>query len=198
MNVPNLLSLFRILITFFFILAVYHDRLGYALYLFILQGITDLLDGFIARVMSKKTNLGAFLDPIADKTMLVGAFVMLSIKGIVPVWLPALIVLKDLVVAVGFYLLYRRAFTIKPVPTIFGKITTTCQIATVLFILLVQYFLLVECRSLYRRLYFSDDLFYRAVRLPLCLCGDTDVARGAGQTIAHVISHTNTNPYSSI
>ena len=140
MNAPNLLSLFRIFITFFFILAVYHDRFDYALYLFILQGVTDMLDGFIARVMSKKTNLGAYLDPIADKTMLVGAFVMLSIKGIVPVWLPALIILKDLVVAIGFFLLYRRAFTIKPVPSIFGKITTTCQIATALFILLVQIF----------------------------------------------------------
>jgi cardiolipin synthase len=140
MNVPNLLSLFRILITFFFILAVYHDRLDYALYLFVLQGVTDLLDGFIARVMSKKTNLGAYLDPIADKTMLVGAFVMLSIKGIVPVWLPALIVLKDLVVAVGFFLLYRLGRTIKPVPTIFGKITTTLQILAVLYILLINIF----------------------------------------------------------
>jgi cardiolipin synthase (CMP-forming) len=121
MNVPNLLSLFRILITFFFILAVYHDRLYYALYLFILQGITDLLDGYIARVMSKKTNLGAYLDPIADKTMLLAAFIMLSIKDIVPLWLPALIILKDLVVAIGFFLLYRRAFTIKPVPTIFAR-----------------------------------------------------------------------------
>jgi cardiolipin synthase (CMP-forming) len=140
MNVPNLLSLFRILITFFFILAVYHDRLDYALYLFILQGVTDLLDGFIARVMSKKTDLGAYLDPIADKIMLVGAFIMLSIKGIVPVWLPALIILKDLVVAVGFFILYRLGRTFKPVPTIFGKITTTCQITTVLFILFAQIF----------------------------------------------------------
>ena len=63
MNVPNLLSLFRILITFFFILAVYHDKLDYALYLFILQGVTDLLDGYIARVMSKKTNLGGVPRP---------------------------------------------------------------------------------------------------------------------------------------
>ena len=142
MNVPNLLSLFRILLTFFFILAVYHDRLDYALCLFILQGITDLLDGFIARVMSKKTNLGAYLDPIADKTMLVAAFIMLSIKDIAP-WLPALtvlIILKDLVVAIGFFILYRLGRTIKPVPTIFGKITTTCQIATILFILLVNIF----------------------------------------------------------
>jgi cardiolipin synthase (CMP-forming) len=140
MNAPNLLSLLRILITFFFILAVYHDRLDYALYFFLLQGITDLLDGYIARVMSKKTNLGAYLDPIADKTMLVGAFVMLSIKDIIPAWLPVLIILKDLVVAVGFFILYRLVGSLKPVPTSFGKITTACQIVTVLFVLLAQIF----------------------------------------------------------
>ena len=110
MNAPNLLSIFRLFITFFFILAVYYDRLDYALYLFILQGVTDLLDGFIARVMSKKTNLGAYLDPIADKTMLVAAFIMLSIKDIVPVWLPALIILKDLIVAIGFLFSAARPY----------------------------------------------------------------------------------------
>jgi len=140
MNAPNLLSLFRILITFFFILAVYHNRFDYALYLFVLQGLTDLLDGYIARVMSKKTDLGAYLDPIADKIMLIGAFVMLSIKDIIPVWLPALIILKDLVVAIGFFILFGLGRTIKPVPTFFGKITTTCQIVTVLFILFAQIF----------------------------------------------------------
>jgi len=140
MNAPNLLSLFRILVTFFFILAVYYDRLDYALCLFILQGVTDLLDGFIARVMGKKTELGAYLDPIADKTMLVAAFIMLSIKHIVPVWLPVLVILKDLVVAIGFFSLYRVVGYIKPIPSIFGKITTTCQIATVLYILLAQIF----------------------------------------------------------
>jgi cardiolipin synthase len=154
MNVPNLLSLFRIFITFFFILAVYHDRLGYALYLFILQGVTDLLDGFIARVMSKKTDLGAYLDPIADKTMLVGAFVMLSIKDIVPLWLPALIVLKDLVVAIGFFILYKVVGSIKPVPSIYGKLTTTCQIATVLFVLITEIFSWSNVRMYYNAFFF--------------------------------------------
>jgi len=140
MNAPNLLSLFRIVITFFFILAVHNDRFNYALYLFVLQGLTDLLDGFIARVMGKKTELGAYLDPIADKTMLVAAFIMLSIKDAIPVWLTTLIILKDLVIAICFFILYRLVGSIKPVPSIFGKLTTTCQIATVLFILLIKIF----------------------------------------------------------
>lgn len=104
-------------------------------YLFIFQGLTDALDGFLARVMSKKTDLGAFLDPIADKTMLVAGFVMLSIKGVVPLWLTTLVILKDIVVITGFLALYRLTYTVKPVPSVFGKITTTCQILTVLYML---------------------------------------------------------------
>ncbi|HVN95643.1 MAG TPA: CDP-alcohol phosphatidyltransferase family protein [Syntrophorhabdaceae bacterium] len=135
MNVPNLLSIFRLFITIFFILAVYHDRLNYALYLFILQGITDLLDGFIARVFGLKTTLGAFLDPLADKTMLIAAFVMLSFKNILPSWLLILVLLRDMVIAGGFLFLYRLARTVKPVPTILGKITTVSQIAVILYFL---------------------------------------------------------------
>src|SRR4030042_94466 len=86
--------------------------------------------------MSKKTDLGAFLDPIADKTMLVAGFVMLSIKGVIPLWLTVLVILKDVVVVTGFLALYKLAYTVKPVPSVFGKITTTCQIVTVLCILL--------------------------------------------------------------
>ncbi|MBA4391375.1 MAG: CDP-diacylglycerol--glycerol-3-phosphate 3-phosphatidyltransferase [Syntrophus sp. (in: bacteria)] len=135
MNIPNLISIFRIFITIFFILAVHKDRFIVAFYLFIFQGLTDMLDGFLARVMSKKTDLGAFLDPIADKTMLVAGFVMLSIKGIVPLWLTMLVILKDVVVVTGFLALYKLAYTTKPVPSVFGKITTVCQIATILYIL---------------------------------------------------------------
>jgi|WetSurMetagenome_2_1015567.scaffolds.fasta_scaffold114558_2 cardiolipin synthase (CMP-forming) len=154
MNAPNLLSLFRILITFFFILAVYHDRLDYALCLFLLQGITDLLDGFIARVMGKKTELGAYLDPIADKIMLVAAFVMLSIKHIVPQWLPVLIVSKDIGIAIGFFILYRLVGSTKPIPSILGKLATTCQIVTVLFVLLVEIFSWLNVRVYYNAFFF--------------------------------------------
>ena len=147
MNTPNLLSLVRILFTFFFIVAVCYDRFDYALYLFVFQGLTDMLDGFIARVMKKKTELGAYLDPIADKIMIVTAFVMLGIKQIIPMWFPVTIVLKDVAIAVGFFILYRLVGHIKPVPSIFGKLSTTFQITTVLFILLIETFSLSNVRA---------------------------------------------------
>jgi cardiolipin synthase len=156
MNIPNLISIFRIFITIFFILAVHKDRFMVAFYLFIFQGLTDMLDGFLARVMSKKTDLGAFLDPIADKTMLVAGFVMLSIKGIVPLWLTVLVILKDVVVVTGFLALYKLAYTTKPVPSVYGKITTTCQIVTVL------YFLWSDVRE-YSVVFFYVTAFFTAL-----------------------------------
>lgn len=135
MNVPNILSIFRFFVTFYFIYAVYNGSLRLALYLFLIQGISDLLDGFIARVMSKKTELGAYLDPIADKTMLVSAFFMLYLIGLIPGWLTLLVIVRDIVIAAGYLVLYRNSTNVKPRPTIFGKLTTVCQIATILFVL---------------------------------------------------------------
>ncbi|MDD3847084.1 MAG: CDP-alcohol phosphatidyltransferase family protein [Syntrophorhabdaceae bacterium] len=135
MNLPNILSIFRFFVTFYFIYAVYQGRMRLALYLFLIQGISDLLDGFIARAMKSKTELGAYLDPIADKTMLVAAFVMLYIAHLIPGWLTLLVLGRDVVIAVGYLVLYRCASNVKPRPTIFGKITTACQIITILFVL---------------------------------------------------------------
>ncbi|MHB8109558.1 MAG: CDP-alcohol phosphatidyltransferase family protein [Syntrophorhabdaceae bacterium] len=134
-NLPNIISIFRFFITFYFIYAVYQGRMRLALYLFLVQGISDLLDGFIARTMGSKTELGAYLDPIADKTMLVAAFLMLYIAGVIPGWLTLLVLGRDIVIAGGYLVLYKYANNVKPRPTIYGKITTALQIATVLYAL---------------------------------------------------------------
>ncbi len=134
-NLPNIISIFRFFVTFYFVYAVYQGRMRLALYLFLIQGISDILDGLIARVMGWKTVLGAYLDPIADKTMLVAAFVMLSVVGIIPVWLTVLVLFRDVVIAVGYLILYRCADNVRPRPTIFGKITTALQIATIVYVL---------------------------------------------------------------
>jgi cardiolipin synthase len=72
---------------------------------------------------------------LADKTMLVAAFIMLSFKGIIPLWLTAFVLLRDMVITGGFFFLYRLARTVKPVPTILGKLTTVCQIVIILYFL---------------------------------------------------------------
>ncbi len=135
MNIPNLLSIFRFFFTFFFVFAVMQGKLRLALYLFILQGLSDLLDGFFARIMNKKTSLGAFLDPVADKVMLMSSYVVLSCYDFIPWWLTMVMLLREVVVTSGFLALYKMFGKVRLIPSIYGKTATACQILTVVYVL---------------------------------------------------------------
>jgi cardiolipin synthase len=165
MNLPNLLSISRLFVTIFFILAIYHGRFKLALVLFALQGISDMLDGFLARVMGAKTSLGAFLDPLADKVMLVSSYAVLFILGIVPLWVLSVVLLRDLVVSSGFLYLYKTSCKLEVSPSLLGKITTFCQIGTIVYILWSEV-----------RMY--QDQFFYATAILTILSGGQYVFRG--------------------
>ncbi len=135
MNLPNLLSLFRLFLTAFFILAITYQRYTTALSLFVAQAISDLLDGFFARIMHKKTDLGAWLDPIADKIMLVSSYLVLAFQEIIPYWLVAIVLLRDAILGLGFLILHLRSYRMMPSPSLLGKATTVLQMLTVLYLL---------------------------------------------------------------
>jgi cardiolipin synthase (CMP-forming) len=135
MNLPNLLSLFRLFLTAFFIVSILHDRYRIALLLFILQSVSDMLDGFLARVMRQKTPLGAYLDPMADKVMLASSYIVLLYKGLVPLWLVLVVLLRDVVITVGFWVLVRISPDRQPKPSLISKATTVFQMLTVVYIL---------------------------------------------------------------
>jgi len=135
MNLPNVLSLFRLCLTAFFILAITYQRYTVALALFVAQAISDLLDGFFARMMHKKTDLGAWLDPIADKVMLVSSYLVLGFQEIIPWWVVAIVLLRDVVLMLGFLILHLLSYRMMPSPTLLGKATTLFQMITVLYLL---------------------------------------------------------------
>ena len=135
MNLPNLLSIFRLCLTAFFILAMTHGRYQLALVLFIAQAISDLLDGFFARMMHKKTDLGAWLDPIADKVMLMSSYLVLGFQQIIPFWVVAIVLLRDVVVLLGFLALRLASYRMAPSPSTLGKATTLLQMVTILYLL---------------------------------------------------------------
>jgi cardiolipin synthase len=140
----NQLTLLRmLLIPAFVILAVY-GHLGWALIVFAAAGITDGLDGLIARRAGQKTTLGAWLDPMADKLLLVTTFVVLTLPGLglanrLPVWLTVLIISRDIVilltVAIVNLAIGPRTFH----PSVFGKIATATYILTAVVALLFNY-----------------------------------------------------------
>jgi cardiolipin synthase (CMP-forming) len=135
MNLPNLLSIFRLFITIFFIIAINYNRFDIALLLFSIQAISDLLDGFLARIMKAKTSLGAFLDPMADKVMIVSSYIVLSIHNIIPFWVTFIVIIRDLIISTGFLILYKLSYKGNPTPIILSKITTLSQMFTVIYIL---------------------------------------------------------------
>ncbi len=165
MNLPNILSVFRLFVTAFFVMAVNAGRFKLGLVLFVIQGVSDMLDGFLARLLGKKTALGAFLDPIADKAMLVSSYIVLCLHGIVPVWVTAVVLIRDIIVPGGYLLLYKLSYKIHMSPSLLGKITTTCQICTVVYILWS------DTRT------YQDSFFY-ATALVTVLSGIQYITRG--------------------
>jgi cardiolipin synthase len=144
LTLANQLTLVRLALVPAFVILVLYGRMGWALAAFVTAGITDGLDGLIARWTNKRTALGAFLDPMADKLLLVSAFVVLTLPGIglvnrIPVWLTVLVISRDVAivatVAIVSLTLGPRTFP----PSIYGKIATALYIVTVTVVLLFNF-----------------------------------------------------------
>ncbi len=135
MNIPNILSITRILITPFFVILLIKKMFFFALLVFTLAGISDALDGIFARYFNQRTTLGAYLDPIADKLLLVSAFVSLAILKIVPSWVTVIVISRDVLILMGIaiFTLTEKPYKIKP--SIISKITTVAQITTIILAL---------------------------------------------------------------
>ena len=134
-NLPNILTILRILSVPVFVNMVVYGRYDYALVLFLAAAITDGLDGLIARVSNQRSRLGRYLDPLADKVLLTSAFVTLSIFHFVPIWLTIIVVSRDLILALGTLLLHLLELQVDITPSWLGKLTTVLQLAYVVVIL---------------------------------------------------------------
>jgi len=141
---PNQLTVLRMAFVPVFILLIVYQYIGLALGVFFLAGITDMLDGLIARKYGQRTHLGTFLDPLADKLLVVSAFTILSAGSLdlavrIPLWLTITVISRDLLLVVSVLIIYitvgRRIF----LPTILGKWTTTFQLLLVISILVSNY-----------------------------------------------------------
>jgi len=139
MTVPNLITILRILLVPIFIIYMINDRALGSLIIFVIASVSDALDGFIARVSHKKSDLGAYLDPLADKILLIAAYITLAVLKMIPSWLAVLIISRDVIILLGVLVLYLNRHPVKVHPSLLSKSTTCLQIATILMILLNGY-----------------------------------------------------------
>lgn len=134
MNIPNLITILRIILAPVLIICLIQGLYVKAFIVFIIAGTTDALDGFLARVLHQKSVLGAYLDPLADKALIASSFITLSIlePPAIPAWLTVIVISRDLVIMVGICVLSLLAASFEIKPAIVSKITTLFQILTVL------------------------------------------------------------------
>jgi cardiolipin synthase len=135
LNLPNLITLARLLSVPLTIWLIFEARFGVAFWVFVGAGLSDALDGYVAKHFDRRTWIGAVLDPAADKAMLAGVYVSLGLAGLLPPWLVALVVLRDLLIVLAFFVIYFSAVPKQLDPLYISKVNTLVQIALVGFVL---------------------------------------------------------------
>lgn len=133
MGLANWLTIVRILLVPVLVTSLVYNRAQLAFGTFVVAGVTDMMDGYIARARGTKTRLGAFLDPLADKLLLTASFVTLTYKfpKILPFWLTAIVLSRDLLLILVAVLIMLTGGRLNPTPTMLGKASTVVQMVTV-------------------------------------------------------------------
>ncbi len=135
MSVPNFISLARLLAVPFIVYLILQASYGWAFWVFVLAGLSDALDGYIAKRMDQASNLGSYLDPIADKALLVGVYLTLGHKGLIDDLVVILVVFRDLMIVGGVFLLFIFRNHTKVEPILVSKFNTGAQLVLVTVVL---------------------------------------------------------------
>jgi len=121
-NIPNILTIFRIALIPFIVITIINDEYFTAIMFFLLSGLTDVLDGFIARKFNFITDFGKLMDPLADKLTQIATLISIVIKGLIPYWILIVILLKEVIMVCGASFLYGKSTVVSS--RWFGKLST--------------------------------------------------------------------------
>jgi cardiolipin synthase len=135
LTLPNFLTLLRIIAVPVFLILVTNRAYAAAFVLFLAAGVTDTVDGVLARLTNASSDLGASLDPLADKLLLVSSFVMLAWLGVIPLWLMIIALTRDVVILTGYLVLYFFGRPMAVDPTAISKLNTFMEMGTIGFAL---------------------------------------------------------------
>ena len=152
MTIPNLITAFRIILAPVFVIYLINDRLNSALVVFLICMISDGIDGMVARLFNQKSRLGAYLDPLADKTLLVAAFILLGVRGYLPSWFTVTAIARDVMILLGVLVFHLNRMEIRIRPSAVSKINTCFQFITLSVVLLKGCVLLHP--AIYEALYY--------------------------------------------
>lgn len=127
-HIPNIITLGRLFLVPYVIIMIMHREWGYAFAAFLIAGISDAVDGAMARRLDIRSELGAYLDPVADKALLVSIYVALALVGVLPDWIAILVVSRDIMLVGGVVLSWVLSKPIAIDPSMISKVNTAMQI----------------------------------------------------------------------
>jgi cardiolipin synthase len=157
MTVPNLITTIRIILTPVFIIYLINDQFLSAQIVFIICCLSDGIDGLVARLFNQKSKLGTYLDPLADKILLVAAYVVLAVRRFLPSWLTVMVISRDVLILLGVLMLYLIRTEVAIKPSMISKINTCFQFLTVVVVLSKDYVTISQNTAFY--LYLVTALF---------------------------------------
>lgn len=134
-DIPNLITVARLLLVAPIVWSLLTGQYGLALVLFVVAGLSDALDGFLAKTFHWTSRLGGLLDPIADKLLLVSCYLALTWQALLPVWLTALVIGRDVVILAGAILYNALVERVEAAPSVISKINTLSQLLLVVAVL---------------------------------------------------------------
>jgi len=137
-DIPNVISIIRIILVIPVAYLLWGGRYQMALIIFIIAGLSDALDGFLAKRYDWTSQLGSFLDPLADKLLLVSCFLVCVVTGLIPAWLFVIILLRDLIVAFGALAYHFMVEEFHGAPPFSSKLNTTFQIVYLMMLISSQ------------------------------------------------------------
>jgi cardiolipin synthase (CMP-forming) len=179
MTIPNFITIFRIILTPVFVIYLIYNNLTAALIVFVVCTASDAVDGFVARFFNQKSKLGALLDPLADKLLLVTAFVVLSVMSYLPAWLTVTVIARDVTIVLGVLAIQMNKMELHIRPSVLSKINTCFQFLTVTAVLSKGLVLLSP--TLYLYLYYVTALFTVASGLHYIQYGLKVLSSNGGQ-----------------
>jgi cardiolipin synthase len=139
LNLPNFLSVGRIILVPLFVILSINQDFGWALLIFVVAAISDAVDGLLARLLQQRTVLGSYLDPAADKLLTASAYVILAILNILPGWLAVIVISRDVIIILGIMILFLTSHPLEIRPSLASKFTTMLQFCTVVSTLVSKY-----------------------------------------------------------
>lgn len=181
MTLPNMITILRVILVPIFIIYMINNRTLASLVIFSIASFSDALDGLLARIFHQKSNLGAHLDPLADKILLSSAYITLAIFKMMPSWLAVLIISRDVIILLGVLVLYLTHYPVKIHPSILGKATTCMQVATVFIVLSYGY---LNIQFLNRYAFWLTGLLTIASGLQYIRIGLSSLSQGMNSNFA--------------